>query len=93
MEKQHLINIDQHQKFDSFTSDKSPLECSVVTRFGIYILVVFLSSLVINTFLIIKLLKMKRNPMNKLVLAMTITNYVATIFHIPFLIGSHFSCR
>ena len=93
MEKQHLFNIDQHQKFDPFASDNSPLECLIVLRFGIYILVVFLSSLYINTFLIIKLLKMKRKPMNKLVLAMTITNFVATIFHLPLLIGSHFSCR
>lgn len=87
-------------KFDSFknTSDsyeevESPIKCSLLINIGLVIAFIFFSSIILNSYLILILLRKKRDPMNKLVITVTITNFMVTIFHLPFIIISHFNCK
>jgi hypothetical protein len=87
------MDINETMFENSYEPSESPIKCSIIARLGYYILAMFICSLILNTYLMIKLRKNRKKPMNKLVLAITFVNLIATIFHVPFVIGSYFSCK
>ncbi len=78
---------------DSYEPKLSPIKCSVVVSFGYYFFLLFVCSLLLNTYLIHKLKNKRKRPMIKLVLAITFVSLLATITHYPLEIGSLFSCK
>lgn len=69
----------------------SPLSNFVLNLVGIYLTIIFISSILLNSLLLLVFIRYKktRTPLNQLIMIMTIFNLIGSI-QFPFVIQSHF---
>jgi len=80
---------------DPFSGIQSPINCDTLKYFTVYSILMFGSSLIFNSLLLIAFCKNKelRIPINMLILAITVMNLLATCSEMSFIIPSTFNCR
>ena len=92
----------KNENFFNFTKNLDPyskcplIECSTLTNIGIYCIILFILSMVLNITLIWILIKNRKellNSANALILSLSILSLLGTLVELPMISATSFACR
>lgn len=87
-------NLSRNNDNEIYSLDPT-VECYQLKIIGYYCVILFVTSFVSNTTFIITFLKNKSllRPINIMILLLTISNLIGTLFQLPLVFVSAFSCK
>ncbi len=73
----------------------SPIECTILNGISIFLIIIFLLSLILNLYVLVIFYKNKElhKPINLAIVVLTVANLLGTLLEFPFTILSNFYCR
>ena len=82
-----------HSLIDKYP--ESPIQCYKLKLIGSIQVVIFVTSLILNVFLLKKFMMIKklRKPVNTFVIALTVLNIIGSVGELPVILMNNFSCR
>lgn len=89
------MNLSVLSEQSEFYNKKSPLQCNLLIYIGMYLLLLLISSIFSNSFLIYKFVKNNSllSPINYMIFLLAIFNLIGSLFQLPITITNAFRCR